>query len=81
VILREQEKREYAQLNEYRRGVRRAPSKSRCRRGREPPEEAAGQAAAVVDHDRCGEQASGAGLIWNHFKFLTQGLRLRQSID
>jgi hypothetical protein len=45
----------------------RAPSKSRCRRSREPSEEAAGQPAAVVDHDPCGAQASGTGLIWNHF--------------
>jgi hypothetical protein len=43
--------------------------KFRCRRGREPSEEAAGQAAAVVDHDPSGELARNAGLIWNHFIF------------
>jgi hypothetical protein len=43
--------------------------KSRCRRSRESSEEAAGQAAAIVDHDRRGELAGGAGLIWNHSNF------------
>src|SRR5260370_33658779 len=54
--------------------------KFRCRRGRETPEEAAGQARAIVDHDRRDKLASD-GLIWNHFKFLTQGQPPRQSID
>src|ERR1700722_13575666 len=54
--------------------------KPRRRRGREPSEETAGQAAVIVDHDPCGELVSDAGLIWNHFNFLAQCLPSRQSI-
>jgi hypothetical protein len=54
--------------------------KPRCRRGREPSEETAGQAAVIVDHDPSGELVGGVGLIWNHFKFLAQRLPSRQSI-
>jgi hypothetical protein len=58
-----------------------AAAKLGRRRGRKASEEAAGQARAIVDHEGCDVPACKAGLIWNHFKFLTQGLRLRQSID
>src|SRR5258706_5514820 len=54
--------------------------KFRGRRGRKPPEEAAGQARAIVDHDRR-DSLTSDGLIWNHCKFLTQGQPPRQSID
>jgi hypothetical protein len=54
--------------------------KARCRRGREPSEETAGQAAVIVDHDPSGEFVGDAGLIWNHFKFLAQRRPSRQSI-
>jgi hypothetical protein len=40
-------------------------------------EEAAGQARVIVDHD----WPVSDGLIWNHFKFLTQAEPPRQSID
>jgi hypothetical protein len=55
--------------------------KARRRRGREPSKEAAGQARAIVDDNSLDEPADSTGLIWNHFKFLTQGLPPRQSID
>ncbi|HTE92673.1 MAG TPA: hypothetical protein VK678_04120, partial [Bradyrhizobium sp.] len=55
--------------------------KPRRRRGREPSEEAAGQAAAIVDHDPSGEFVRNAGLIWNHSAFLAHSLPSRQSID
>jgi hypothetical protein len=35
----------------------------------------------IVDHEWIDAPGGRAGLIWNHFKFLTQGLRLPQSID
>jgi hypothetical protein len=54
--------------------------KPRCRRGREPSEETAGQAAVIVDHNPSGELTSDAGLIWNHFNFLAQHRPSRQSI-
>jgi hypothetical protein len=43
--------------------------KFRCRRGREPSEKAAGQTAAIVDHDWRGELATNADCIWNHSNF------------
>jgi hypothetical protein len=46
--------------------ARKSPGKSRRR---EPSEEAAGQAAAIIDHDGRGEPASDAGLVWNHSIF------------
>jgi hypothetical protein len=67
-ILREQVKREYAQQGNVSAVSERA-GKSRCRRRREPSEEAAGQAAAIVDHDALGDSEGGLGLIWNHFQF------------
>jgi hypothetical protein len=41
-------------------------AKFRGRRSRKPPEETAGQAAAIVDDDGCDAPASHVGLIWNH---------------
>jgi hypothetical protein len=52
--------------------------KSRCCRGRKSSEEAAGQAAAIVDHDPRNELAGSSGLIWNHFDFLAHRRPSRQ---
>jgi hypothetical protein len=49
-------------------------AKLRHRRRREAPEEAAGQATAIVDHDA---SANRAGLIWNHFSLIAHGLSKR----
>jgi hypothetical protein len=61
-------------VEKRRRALKRA-RKPRSRRSREPSEKAAGQAAAIVDHDPRGELASDAGLIRNHVIFYHSGRR------
>jgi hypothetical protein len=78
--LREQESANYARNNRDTGAASERAQKFRCRRGREPSEKAAGQPAAIVDHDPCDEQASD-GLIWNHSIFYhSRGHRDNQSI-
>jgi hypothetical protein len=67
-ILREQDVR----IRANNRNVGAASERARkpcSRRGREPSEEAAGQAAVIVDHDPSGELACDVGLISNHLIF------------